>query len=160
MVAHGSAYVPDEILAALLARKQQIGQAEMLGAIVPCLSMPEALAGRDVLHWIDNTSAKAALVHGYSGMPDSARIAHAFHAWNMGLAARVWFEYVPSKANIADLPSRRAFAELQLELAGWASPLDDVAHALVMPTVDQWDSPLDSWVTRYYGVKPEASMPA
>ena len=28
------------------------------------LSMP---AGRDVVHWIDNTSAKAALVHGYSG---------------------------------------------------------------------------------------------
>ena len=27
---HGSAFVPDEILAALLERKQQIGQAEML----------------------------------------------------------------------------------------------------------------------------------
>ena len=78
----------------------------MLGALVPYLSLPSGLAGRDVIHWIDNTSAKAALVHGYSGLPDSARLAHIFHAWNMSLAARVWFEYVPSAANPGDEPSR------------------------------------------------------
>ena len=43
---HGSAYVPDEILAALLARKQQTGQAEMLGAIVPYLSIYARSVGR------------------------------------------------------------------------------------------------------------------
>ena len=103
---HGSAYVPEEIMQALVQRKQQIGQAEILGGLVPYLSMPRQLQGRDVLHWIDNTSAKAALVHGYSGAPDSARLVHAFHSYNLGLRARPWFEYVRSKANPADEPSR------------------------------------------------------
>ena len=68
-----------------------------------CLAV---LAGRDVVHWIDNTSAKAALVHGYSGALDSSRLVHALHAYNLGLRARPWFEYVRSKANPADEPSR------------------------------------------------------
>ena len=87
-------------------RRQQIGQLEILAALVPYLSVPRLLAGREVLHWIDNTSAKAALVHGYSGVPDSARLVHAFHAQNLGLQARVWLEWVPSKANPSDEPSR------------------------------------------------------
>ena len=132
--------MPDEILAALLARKQQIGQAEMLGAIVPYLSMPEALAGPDVLHWIDSTSAKAALVHGYSGMPDSARIAHAFHAWNMGLAARVWFEYVPSKANPSDEPSRVDISGQRFCMC--ESPeISSNPVPLVFPPVARWYDP-------------------
>ena len=46
---------------ALCRRKQQIGQAEILGAVVPSLSLPELLAGRNIFHYwyIDNTSAKA-----------------------------------------------------------------------------------------------------
>ena len=51
-------------------------------------------------------AAKAALVHGNSGAPDSARLVHAFHSYNLGLRARPWFEYVRSKANPADEPSR------------------------------------------------------
>ena len=96
-------------------RKQQIGQVEIIGAIVPYLSVPQLLAGREVLHWIDNTSALAALTKGYSGVPDSARLVHMFHAWNVGARAAVWFEYVPSKPNPADEPSR----ELGLAAADW-----------------------------------------
>ena len=112
---HGAAPVPAELLETLVRRKQQIGQVEIIGAIVPYLSVPELLAGRDVLHWIDNTSALAALTKGYSGVPDSARLVHMFHAWNVGARAAVWFEYVPSKPNPADEPSR----ELGLAAADW-----------------------------------------
>ena len=38
---------------------------------------------------------------------------HAFHAWCVMLGTRVWFSWVPSKANISDLPSRCEFALLQ-----------------------------------------------
>ena len=86
---------------ALCCRGQQIGQVEILGALAPYLSIPNLLAGRPVIHWIDNTSALAALVKGYSGVPDSARLIHVFHAWNSGAQARVWFEYVPTKENPA-----------------------------------------------------------
>ena len=38
---------------------------------------------------------------------------HAFAAFNLGLGASSWFEWVPSKANIADLPSRGDFELLE-----------------------------------------------
>ena len=64
-----------------------------------------------VIHWIDNTSAISAINKGYSARPDSARLAHAFHAFNLGFEARVWFEYamcsyVNTDANVSDAPSR------------------------------------------------------
>ena len=55
-----------ELKAALIWRKQQIGQDEIIGAIAPYLSLPQLLAGRDVIHWVDNTSAIAALTKGYT----------------------------------------------------------------------------------------------
>ena len=96
---HGSAEVPERLMAGLVRRRQQIGQLEILATIVPYLSMPATLEGRDVANWIDNTSAKAALVHGYSRAPDNSRMVHALHAYNLGLRARPWFEYVRSKAS-------------------------------------------------------------
>ena len=46
-----------------------------------------------------------------------SRMAHFFHAIAAALEANVWFEYVPSAANIADLPSRGEFEKL-VELIG------------------------------------------
>ena len=64
----------------------------------------------------DNTSALAALTKGYSGLPDSARLVHVYHAWAAVTRAHVWFEYVPSDANVADLPSRdMTLANLAME---------------------------------------------
>ena len=45
--------------------------------------------------------------------PDSVRIVHAFAAFNLGQDASAWFEWVPSKANVADLPSRGDFELLR-----------------------------------------------
>ena len=103
---HGSAPISDELKEALVRRKQQIGQDEIIGAITPYLSVPRLLAGRDVIHWVDNTSAIAAMTKGYSSRPDSARLVHALHAWCAVTRTSIWFEYVPSAANAADEPSR------------------------------------------------------
>ena len=69
-------------------------------------SVPHLLVGRRVLHFIDNTSAVAGLCKGYSNLPDSARLVHAFHAWASRAQADVSFEYVPTDANPSDEPSR------------------------------------------------------
>ena len=45
--------------------------------------------------------------------PDSVRIVHAFAAFNLGQDASAWFEWVPSNANVADLPSRGDFELLR-----------------------------------------------
>jgi len=103
---HMSSRAGDAFLSSLIARSQQVNQLEILAAICVYFSLRQLLAGRKVLHFVDNSSALGALVRGYSSSPDSARMVHAF--WAIVLAARidVWFEYVRSSANIADWPSR------------------------------------------------------
>ena len=62
------------------------------------------------MHFIDNTVAQSALVHGYARTDDLADISNGFHLMAAGLLTAAYFDYVPSKANIADLPSRGEFA--------------------------------------------------
>ena len=69
-------------------------------------SVPQLLAGHDVIHWVDNTSAIAAMTKGYSSRPDSARLVHALHAWCAVTRTAISFEYVTSAAKTADEPSR------------------------------------------------------
>ena len=56
---------------------------------------------------------------GYASSIDSGLMVNAFHAFNVGLRVDVFFEYVRSKANIGDLPSRLAMDEL------WGDVRDD-----------------------------------
>ena len=139
---HGSAPVSEELKEALVYRKQQIGQDEIIGALAPYLSLPRLLAGRDVIHWVDNTSAIAALTKGYSGRPDSARLVHALHAWCAMSRTSIWFEYVPSAANAADEPSR----DMRLACALYhpAPGLCSTPVRLVLPSVAGL-ADIDAW---------------
>ena len=58
---------------------------------------------------------------------------HAFHALNVGLRTDVWFEYVASKANIADLPSRMDFDLLK--------SLSAQERQCVLPSTEDWLQP-------------------
>ena len=58
-----------------------------------------------------------------------------------GMRTRPWFEYVPSLANIADLPSRGKY-EL-LERLGARR----VHYVPLVGTVD-WNAPLATWIER------------
>ena len=62
-----------------------------------------------------------------------------FHAWNVGAKAAVWFEYVPSKPNPADEPSR------ELELAGeeWrpAPGVVSLPRVCIFPPLARLDDP-------------------
>ena len=120
---------------------QYIGQLELMYAVAPYTSRPSLFRGRQVIHFIDNTSACAALVKGYSRAIDSGLIVNAFHAINLGLRADVFFEYVRSAANPADLPSRDAIGELMslLESVGMAQAVTEIACKL--PDFDTWDAP-------------------
>ena len=66
---------------------------ELIWAVVPYLSLPRVLAGRQVIHFVHNTSAVAALVKGYSKATDSdsGYIVNAFHALNVGLRIQTYF---------------------------------------------------------------------
>ena len=89
-----------------------IGPLEAIAAAGAYTSMPDVFAGRDVLHFIDNTNALYGLAKGYSAAPDMVRVIRSFHIGNIIGQANVWFNYVASKANVADLPSRDALHEM------------------------------------------------
>ena len=135
----GADPVPASLTACLVPKQQNIGQYELLAGFAPYLSLPELLRGRDVMHWIDNTSAAAVLVRGYSGRPDSAHVANMFHLFNSRLRSRIYFEYVESKANVADLPSRCDYTLL--------SRMGALRVPLRLPRASEWFLPLSHWTS-------------
>jgi hypothetical protein len=97
---------PQDILRAMCLKLTYIGQLELLGILLPYWTEPETFAGKDVIHFVDNTSAIYCAIKDYSKSPDSARIVHCIHSVLVAFDITVWFEYVPSKENISDGPSR------------------------------------------------------
>jgi len=86
----------------------------------------------DVLHWIDNTGALAVMAKAYSSEIDNGKMLHEFEMANSKIECVPYFEYVRSKANIADLPSRGEFEYLVHELG--AKPV----LPLVLPNLATW----------------------
>lgn len=82
------------------------GQAEELAAASVYWTCPDELSDSYPLHFIDNQGALGILCRGSSSHAPMGRLAHQTAARQSALKARVWYEYVASKANIADLPSR------------------------------------------------------
>ena len=136
---HAKMATPPAMMARFVpGKKQYIGQLELLAAVAVYTSLAGQLRGRRVIHMIDNQSAVAALIKGYARAPDSVNIVHAFAAFNLGLEVSPWFEWVPSKANIADLPSRGDEGLLR-ELGSQEVPM-------VLPDVRAWDEPAAAWM--------------
>ena len=129
-----------------LDRKTYIAELEALAAISVYSTYPMLFAGRKVVHYVDNTVALSALVHGYARKPHFAKLVNVFHLQTMALRTSVYFDYVPSKANIADLPSRDRYTELAAELAGIAIR-GAAPDLLAVPNKEAWEAPLKRWVT-------------
>ena len=72
--------------------------------------MPDLFRGRHVVQFQDNTCALSALINGHASKPDMGSIVNAFYLAQFRLRSRVWLEWVPSAANIADLPSRMLYS--------------------------------------------------
>ena len=115
-----------------------IMQGEGVGALAPLLSLPSFFRGRSVVQFQDNTGALSALVHGYASKPDMSRIVNAFHIAQFLLQARVWFEWIPSDANLADLPSRVEYDEYFRAVPG------SIWVPTVLPSLADWLAPLPS----------------
>ena len=144
---YGSTPPPDDVVATFARSssgdplKTYIAQCEMVAAISAYYTFHDRVRGREVNHWIDNTISLSGLVHGYARKLDLARMVNAFHLQITGLRTHVWFEFVPSKANIADLPSRGEFA-LLTRMGGRPSVLS-------IPPAADWQSPLETWLLRF-----------
>ena len=96
------------------------------------------VARRRVIHFADNTGALSAVVHGYSSKPDCARLVSLLHAQLAGLLCEVWWEWVPSKANPADIPTRP-------ERAHEMSP-SAVEIPILLPPVEEVTGDFAAWI--------------
>ena len=79
-------------------------------------------------------------VHGYARRPDLAEMSNLLHMALAGLQTRPWFEWVPSKANPADLPSRPPSQEeidfySDMNVQPWP-------HSLRLPTLRELATPM------------------
>ena len=144
-----SATVPESFMVGFVRRQQQIGQLEILATLVTDMSLAAELRGKRALHFVDNTSAVAALSKGYSGVPDSARLVHAFHAYAAGLGCATYFEYVRSEANVADEPSRVDLSAVHWDWGlGGAAGLCSRPVEVVMPAERDWSDAAAEWSLR------------
>jgi len=77
------------------------------------------------------SESRAFLTNGYAGQPDSTKIVNVFHAALIALRTRWWGEWIPSKANIADIMTRPGrFHEL---LAGLEQGVNVHTYDFVLP---------------------------
>ena len=85
---------------------QVIGQAEIFPVLVARLTWGPRLASKRVLYFIDNDSARLALIKSYSPILESLKIIEKCAAWDCTHNSTAWYARVPTEANCADGPSR------------------------------------------------------
>ena len=107
--------VPDKVVEAWTGgvKSQVIGQAEILPVVLARTTWPEYLNDAPNFTFVDNNSARYALISGYSPVLESARLVSESWKLDAKVSALSWFARVPSPSNIADGPSRLDFSELE-----------------------------------------------
>lgn len=91
-------------------KKQVISQAEMFPVLISKFLWSEVLAGRSVLWFLDNESARTCFVRNYSPVLDNFFMLQFNGSLDMSLNARHWYSRVPSRSNLSDAASRLDFA--------------------------------------------------
>jgi hypothetical protein len=115
-----------------------ISQVELVAAIAVYYTLPTLLAGRSVIHFIDNFAALSALVHGYASKPDLSRLVNLFHAQIAALRCRFYGDWVPSKANPSDVPTRPERYHEIPPSATWM--------AMVLPALEAVERDVGMWI--------------
>ena len=92
--------------------KQVIDQAEVFPALVAKLTWKSTLACAKNLFFIDNESARENLIRGRSNSWASRELLLACRVQDARAQSLDWYARVPSRANIADDPSRLKFGDL------------------------------------------------
>ena len=116
-------------LATKRGQTQVIGQAELLPILVAKTIWEPFIRNKKVIYFIDNDSARLAMIKGYSPVLASLKIIMSC-AYRDSLCRSVpWYARVPTKSNVADEPSRMKKVELTRMKAKIVRPyLDDTCE--------------------------------
>ena len=117
---------PMEVVNALAPRATQIIPLELMAAAGLLFTFGKRVRGRDAIFFIDNQSVCGALTKGSSKSRDIQHLSTAWHIMCQQLGCRVWFEWVPSESNPADILSRQAISESEVTdlFASAADPVE------------------------------------
>ena len=136
VVHRGRALSTAELEAFATDKKTLIMQAEIAAGVWVYYSNVDLLRGRRIIHFIDNTGALSAMLHGYARKLDCARMVNSFHLLLATLQLNIYFEWVPSEANPSDLPSRELeVGAMEKYYSMFPSSRVGMSH---MPPLDAW----------------------
>ena len=145
----GACRISANVIESFLPRKQQIGQLEAVVPFVAMYNHPEMLSNCDAIWGIDNASAEAGLIRGYSSKADTANLIAATHIVQARLDLRTFWFHVDSDSNPSDGASRDGLRdEWTQEMAAkykWRLTEAEV------PPLSQWqDMPFRLLVNKMY----------
>ena len=107
-----------------LGSQQVITLAEAFAVLLARVSFRAILKSRRVIFWVDNEGARYNLIKGVSPTLSLLQIAQLYHSCGEQDNCIPWVERVPSKSNIADLPSRGQTNEALKIVQGEPWPFD------------------------------------
>ena len=114
---------PKKLMKTLVPRRDaQIMALEMMAVYLGLKTFASRLEGKCVHVWIDNTSGEGAFKRGSARAADHNAIAHVVWQYAAEKCIALCVHRVPTKDNIADLPSRQNYTGLEREGAVWQSP--------------------------------------
>ena len=103
-----------DLLTSWLPRENFAGQLEILAGPTALSTWSHLLKGNQVIHFIDNDSAAANLVRGYSPKADSSALVGEYWLIAARPGIDIYIDRVESKSNVADCPSRFDLHAMQL----------------------------------------------
>ena len=113
-IMHTDMETPPQFMRALSPRgESQIMGQEMLAVLLALTVFQQHIAGKVARVWTDNVGGEGALRRGSARQADHNRISLAVWSHAAQVPCGLWFERVPSEANIADLPSREDYVLLR-----------------------------------------------
>jgi len=131
--------VPDDITMLWRAggSRQVIGQAEVLPILAAKLTWPQLLRNTRVLFFVDNESARFAMIRAGSPVDTTRQLLLQSFVADWTLNCLCWFARVPTCANLADEPSRLTFGRLESAHAVRHEPSLPSAVTLTSGAVEQ-----------------------
>ena len=119
-----------------MGKTQIIAELELLPVLAGLSHYADAVRGRRVLWFVDNNSVRDMLAKGsspatqlFTMLVEVGRLTHI-------VQAMIWYSRVPSKSNIADLPSRQLPEQAARLIKGIVGPKLSLGEDLVKVCVD------------------------
>ena len=99
-------YFPERLLPLLNPRQTQIVMAEAVALLWVLKAAEQHIKGSRLLLFVDNIALVCSVCKGTSAHSDIQSIVTSIHLYLFQIGCAWWIEYVPSKLNLADSPSR------------------------------------------------------